>query len=97
MFEAVEDNMVTAIRDFLIIVPRIDCTANEIIILNDQFLRSFILLVRAHDSRSPGPEQVVSDKLPKGSIRFGNLSNDLVGHVPALTTAAVLLWTKDLG
>lgn len=49
MVEAVENNMITAILDGLIVIPRVDGTSNETVVLRNQLLRPSILLVRAND------------------------------------------------
>lgn len=53
MLETTENNMITVIRDLLIVVARIDSTANKVIILKDQLLRAVMLLIRANHGGSP--------------------------------------------
>ena len=53
VLEATEDDMIAIILDDLVVIAWIDGATDEVIVLNDQLLRALILVVRAHDGRSP--------------------------------------------
>lgn len=93
VLESTEDDVIAIIRDLLVIIPRINRTTDEVVILNNQLLRPSLLFVRANDISRPAPEQMVAEKHADGAISFSNFTDNFVSYIPPLPTPAVLLRT----
>ena len=90
VLESVEEDVIAIIRNLLVVIPRIDGTTDEVIILGNQLLRPLLLFIRANDISCPAPEQMIAEKHAKGAISFGDFTNHSISHIPPLFTTAIL-------